>query len=270
MATAQSTLLNLGRLDALARQDSPIHRLDPRAKLTVTLVFILCVVSFPNYTLSAMVPYVVFPATLLVLGNLPAGYLLKQIALVSPFAILLGIFNPLLDREILLHAGPIPFSGGWISFFSILLRFFLTVGSVLVLIASTGFEAVCTAMQKLKIPRILSVQLLFLYRYLFVLTEEAARLIRARSLRSFGGRVSGAGPLGCLIGGLLVRTLDRAQRISQAMHCRGFEGQIRLYRDLRFVRQDFVFIVAWSALFLLFRFVNVSEFLGRLITGQAV
>ena len=112
MATAQSTLLNLGRLDALARQESPIHRLDPRAKLITTLIFIVCVVSFPKYTLSAMIPYFMFPLTLLLLGNLPAGYLLQRIALVCPFAILLGIFNPLLDREVLFHAGPVAISSG--------------------------------------------------------------------------------------------------------------------------------------------------------------
>lgn len=268
MATAQSTLLNLGRLDALARQESPIHRLDPRAKLITILIFIVCVVSFPKYTLSAMIPYFLFPVTLLLVGNLPAGYLLQRIILISPFAILLGIFNPLLDREVLFHAGPVAISGGWISFLSILFRFFLTVSSVLILIAATGFDAVCMAMQKLKIPRILSVQLLFLYRYLFVLTEEAARLIRARSLRSFDGRGTGMGVLGSLIGGLLLRTLDRAERISQAMHCRGFDGHIRVYRDLRFQGRDFLFIFAWSVLFLFFRFVNVSEFVGHLVTGQ--
>lgn len=269
MTTAQSTLLNLGKMDALARQDSPIHRLDPRSKLITTLLFIICVVSFPKYHLSALIPYFLFPIALVLLGNLPPGFILIRIALVCPFAILLGIFNPFLDRQILFELGPLSISGGWVSFASILLRFFLTVGAALILIAATGFDAVCMAMQKLKVPRIFTLQLLFLYRYLFVLMDQAARLIRARSLRSFGAQGTGLGTLGSLVGGLLLRTLDRAERISAAMHCRGFEGSIHLFGDVKAGWPDFFFVGIWTVLFLLFRFFNVSDYLGRLISGQA-
>jgi cobalt/nickel transport system permease protein len=268
MATAQDTLLNLGRMDALARQDSPIHRLDPRSKVITTLVFVVCVVSFPKYHLSGLIPYFIFPITLILLGNLPSGFLLKRIAVVCPFAVLLGIFNPFLDRRILLELGPFSISGGWVSFVSILLRFVLTVGAALVLIAATGFDAICMALQKLRIPRIFTLQLLFLYRYLFLLMEEAARLVRARSLRTFGVHGGGLSTLGPIIGGLLLRTLDRAERISGAMHCRAFDGTIPLSRDLKPGWRDFFFITVWTGLFLVFRWINVSESLGRLLTGQ--
>ena len=102
-----------------------------------------------------------------------------------------------------------------------------------------------------------------------VLIEEAAHLIQARSLRSFNRHGSGIRIFGALAGSLLLRTLNRAERISQAMHCRAFEGQIRLYRDLNFKTSDFLFVVVWSSAFLFFRFVNVSHFLGTLLTGQA-
>jgi cobalt/nickel transport system permease protein len=269
MATAQDTLLNMGRMDTLARQDSPIHRLDPRSKVVTMFVFIVCVVSFPKYTLSGLIPYFVFPVTLILLGNLPTGFLLKRIAIVCPFAVLLGIFNPFLDRRILLEAGPLSISGGCISFVSILLRFILTVAAVLILIALTGFDSICMALQKLKIPRLFTLQLLFLYRYLFLLMEEAARLVRARSLRTFGIHGGGLSTLGPIIGGLLLRTLDRAERISGAMHCRAFDGIIPLCRDLKPGWRDFLFVTVWSGLFIFFRWINMSESLGRFLTGQA-
>ena len=77
-------------------------------------------------------------------------------------------------------------SGGWVSFFSILLKFFLTMCSALLLISTTSFPGICHALRKLGIPEIFISQLLFLYRYIFVLVEETLRMVRARDLRSFG------------------------------------------------------------------------------------
>ena len=73
---------------------------------------------------------------------------------------------------------------GWISFASILLRFTLTVTAALTLIATTSFTGICMALEKMGCPRVFALQLLFLYRYLFVLVDEASRLIRARALRT--------------------------------------------------------------------------------------
>jgi hypothetical protein len=53
---------------------------------------------------------------LIAVGNLPPGYLAKKILLAAPFALFIGICNPLLDRAVLVHLGPIGISGGWVSF----------------------------------------------------------------------------------------------------------------------------------------------------------
>ena len=102
------------------------------------------------------------------------------------FVFFIGIFNPILDREVLITPLGIPITGGWISFFSIILKFVLTVSTALLLIALTSFPGICEALARLKVPRIFVVQLLFLYRYIFVLLEEALKMLRAREARSFG------------------------------------------------------------------------------------
>ncbi len=262
MAKIETAFLDLGALDDLAARQTPLHRLDPRAKLVTTMVFILAVVSFGKYEIAALLPFFLFPLALLVAGGLPAGFLLKKLLLVAPFAVLVGIFNPLLDRQALLTLGPLTVSGGWVSFASILLRFLLTVSAALILIASTGFTAVCMALEKLGAPRAFALQLLFLYRYLFVLIDEGARLVRARGLRSFGGRGAGITVLGSLLGQLLLRTLERAQRIHRAMLCRGFDGEIRLLRPLRIGRPEIAFTLGWSALFVALRLYNLPQRLG--------
>ena len=269
MAKIESAFFDIGALDTLAGRDTPVHRLDPRAKLLTTLVFVVAVASFGKYEISALLPFFLYPVSLIALGDLPAGYLAKKLLLVAPFAFFIGVFNPLLDREILVALGPIEISGGWISFASILLRFVLTVGAALILIATTSFPGVCMALERLGAPKVFAVQLLLLHRYLFVLVDEGVRLVRARALRSFGKRGMGMTVFGHLAGQLLLRTLERARRIHLAMLCRGFDGDIRMLRPSRIGPPEIVFTLGWSAAFILMRFYNLPRFLGGLLTEFA-
>ena len=267
MPSIESTFFDLGTMDAISRQDTFVHRMDPRIKVLTTLVFIVCVVSFGKHEISALVPFLVYPVFLVVFGDLPVAYLLRKVMVAAPFAVLIGIFNPLLDQQVLLQVGPVGISGGWISFFSILLRFMMTVGAALILIATTGYHAVCMALEKMGVPQVFVVQLLFLYRYLFVLVDEASRMVRARSLRSFQGKGLGIRVFGSMAGHLLLRTMDRAQRIHLAMLCRGFDGNIRPFHPLRVHGWEVMFLLGWSALFVFMRSYNVPQFLGSLIQG---
>lgn len=269
MARIDSAFFDIGTLDSLACRESAIHRLDPRAKVVTTLVFVIVVVSFGRYEISALIPFALFPLALILLADLPAGYLLKKLLLAAPFVLGIGLFNPWFDRQALLQLGSLEISGGWVSFASILLRLALSILAALTLIATTGFTGICSALERLGAPRVFSLQLLFLYRYLFVLLDEAQRLARARSLRSFGGRGMGLKAFGPLIGHLLLRTLDRAQRLHRAMLCRGFDGEIHLRRQTRIGRPELAFTLGWSAAFIALRFYNVPQLLGRLLLELA-
>ncbi len=267
MAKIESALLNLGYLETLSCQQTPLHRLDPRVKLLTTLAFIIAVVSFGKYEITALIPFFIYPVALIAVGNLPPGYLARKMLLAAPFAFFIGIFNPWLDRAVMVHLGPVGISGGWVSFASIMIRFLLTVSAALILIAGTGLNAVCLGLEKLGAPRSFVVQLMFLYRYIFVLTEEALRLVRARALRSFQGRGLGFTVFGHLVGQLLLRTLARANRIHLAMLSRGFEGKIHLLRPVQIHGKDVAFLLGWSALFILLRLYNISYLLGNAATG---
>lgn len=269
MVKLDQNTFDIGLTDTLSAQDTWIHRLDPRAKLLTTLIFITTVVSFGKYEISAMIPFFIYPVVLGVLGNLPPGYLIKKVAVVSPFAIMIGIFNPLFDREVLFYLGELGVSGGWISFFSILLKFSLTVSAALTLIALTGFNAVCLALEKLGAPKVFVVQLLFLHRYMFVLIEEALRMVRARTLRAFGTSV-GIRSFGPMVGHLLLRSLDRAQRIHLAMSCRGFEGQIHIRTPLKIGYQEILFVLCWSSSFIFMRAYNLPFYIGNIITEYLI
>lgn len=267
MAKIESAFFDLSYLDALARRNTCIHRLDPRIKVIATALFIICVVSFHKYAISAMLPFALLLVLVMGFAEVPGGYLARKLLIVSPFAIMVGIFNPILDQQPLMQLGTFAISGGWISFISILLRFSLTVSAVLLLIASTGFNSVCMAMVKLGMPRIFAVQLLMLYRYIFVLVDEGIRIHQARALRSFQKRGPSMKTFSHLVGQLLLRTLDRAQRIHLAMLCRGFDGTIRIQRTLSITGSDIAFLASCCTMLFFLRFFDLPLYLGRFLTG---
>jgi len=268
MTSIDGTLLDFKSLDRLAAQDSAIHRLDPRAKLLATAVFICTVVSFGKYELTALVPFFAFPVFMVALGNLPARYIAQKVLLISPFVVMVGMFNPLFDRAVLVHLGPLGISGGWISFVSIMLRTVLTAVSALVLVGVTGFAAICWALVRLGIPREFALQLLFLNRYIFVLAEEGSRASRARELRSFGTKGMGARAYGSLLGHLLLRTWQRAERIHGAMLARGFEGTLHSRQEFIFGGREILFLTGWVALFITMRAVNATHLVGTVVMGM--
>ena len=65
MGTIENSLYNIGYLEALSYQSTPIHRLDPRVKLLTTMVFIVAVVSFPKYAVDSLMPFILYPVCLL-------------------------------------------------------------------------------------------------------------------------------------------------------------------------------------------------------------
>ena len=266
MLAIDGTFLDFKQLDLLALRQTAIHRLDPRAKVLTTLCFIVCVVSFDKYEVSAMLPFLVYPVALITLGNLPPGYILRKVMIVIPFALMIGLFNPIFDRQVIMQVGTIDIWGGWISCSSILMRAMLTASSAIILVATTGFPAICEALEKLRMPQVFAVQLLFLYRYIFVLTDEGVRIARARQLRTFGRRGLGIRQFGSLAGHLLLRTWERAERIHMAMLARGFSGEVHATRrQIDFGSKDLLFTCCWIALFILFRIHNASQLLGNLI-----
>ena len=266
MANLGEHFRDLGTLDALRSKDSALHRLDPRAKVLATAAFTVAVASFGRYDVSALLPFALYPVALAAQGDIPARYILKRILVALPFVLLLGILNPVLDRQILLHLGPLAISGGWLSFTSMTLRLGLTVASAVVLVATTGLDGVCLALERLGTPRIFVLQIGFLHRYAFVLAEEAGRMLQARELRANGHRLA-LQEFGPLAGNLLLRTWDRARRIHQAMLARGFGGHFHLRRKLTFSAREACFLLGWCAVFLGFRLFNIPRLLEALLTG---
>lgn len=205
---------------------SPLHRADARAKLLTTAVYLVTMLSMPPGAFSGLLLFAVYPILAAPAGGLRYGDLLRQSLVVLPFVAFVGVFNVFYYREAVFHIGPMAVTRGWIDLLSILVRGLLSMQALLLLVYTTGYYRLCRSLQQLGMPSLFTSQLLFLYRYLYVLVEEALWMTMARDARSYGRRSYPLRIWGTLVGQMLLRTFARAERIGRAMSARGFEGRI--------------------------------------------
>jgi cobalt/nickel transport system permease protein len=265
MSRLAAALQDLRALDSLALRETPLARRDPRAKLAVTLCFVVTVLSFGRYQLAALLPLALFPTVLSAQGQVPWQLLRRTLWLAAPLALMVGLANPWFDRTPMLALGGIELSAGWVSFGSILLRLALTVSASVVLLGSTGMPALCAGLSRLGVPRLFTAQLLVLHRYVYVLADEALRMSTAYRLRAAPGRRMPLSQYASLTGQLLLRAFDRAARVHQAMLARGFDGELRVAGCWQWKRTDTLFVGLWCGYFALARGVDLPQALGRLI-----
>lgn len=96
------------------------------------------------------------------------------------------------------------------------------------------------------------------------------RIVRAKDLRSFGTRGTGIKVFVRLMGILLIRTIERAERIYNAMLSRGFRGHIPSTRQFHFTISDGVFVFLTLVFLFTLRFFNITEMLGRFVQELTV
>ncbi len=243
-----------------------MHQLDARAKVIVVLVFVICVMSFGRHAVGPLLPFFAFPILVAVWARLPLGWLARRVTMVIPVTLLIALPNPFFDREIALNVVGVGITGGWISVVSILLRALLAAAAAIVLVAVTGFPAICGALERLGMPTALAVQLLLLYRYLTVLGEEAVRMATAREARG-GDRKLSLALYGVLVGRLLLRTWDRAERIYLAMCARGFTGDFSRGPRSSVGGRDLIFVVGCCTMFALLRTQDLTQAVGSAMLG---
>ncbi|UWG97072.1 cobalt ECF transporter T component CbiQ [Dehalobacter sp. DCM] len=263
MADFTNALYNMRLLDELSRKDTFVHRLHPLTKIVTTLVYLIIVVSYSRYDIIALFPLALYPVVIFMLAELPIKQVLLRLLIIEPLIIGIGILNPLFDSQVIMF-GDLAISRGWVTFASILLKSLFTVTAALILISTTGMNKLAAGLRMLKVPRLFVMQLLLTYRYITVLIEEVARTVRAYKLRAPGQKGIQRNVWGPLVGQLLIRTLDRAERIYQAMCVRGFTGEYHTGEDPKFKAKDFYFLAGWICFFLVARIYNLPLLMGSL------
>lgn len=266
MQSPAAALAELGRLDRFAEQQSAIHALDARGKLLLTFAYLLAVLSLPADAVGPLLPLAVLPFAAAGAARLPLRYLLTRILWVLPFVLLMALSNAWFDRMPVARLGPLAVTHGLLTGAALLLRAALCVAAATVLVATTGINPLARALAAMGVPRVFAVQLLMLYRYLFLLMEQLAKLRGACALRS-AGRPLMLRAAAALLAQLLLRSIDRAARVHYAMRSRGFDGTVRPGTPLRWTRHDAALTGAGLALLLVLRIADWGRLAGLLLYG---
>ena len=198
-------------LDRYSRLDSPIHRLPALVKLAGALVSVAVVLLVPRsrpWLLGGVAMLLVVAAGL---SRIPPGFLLRRLLLLEPLVAgvaLLALFQ----------------SGGWPLFGFLIARCTLCLLTMVLLANTTPFSDLLRLLKKARMPALLITTLALMYRYIFVLVDEAQRMQRARLSRTFAERRNWEWRTpATVVSQLFVRSSERAERIHGAMCARGWQ-----------------------------------------------
>ena len=267
MNKMEKALSELGQMDELAVQDSPVHRLNASAKLLSTIVYIIIVMSFDKYDLSGLVPMLLWPVLLFQISGIPVRTCFYKLRIVLPLVMAVGLFNPFFDREILLQIGNTGISGGVISMITLMLKGVLCLMTSFLLVATTPFDSICASLRKMHVPSMLVTLLLLTYRYVGVMTEELAVMTDAYHLRAPGQKGIHISAWGSFLGQLILRTMDRAQELYASMLLRGYHDHFHYALTRPFRMKDAAYLILSCLCFAVLRYCSVAELIGRLFVG---
>ncbi len=223
--------------------ESLILDVNHRALIIVWSFFVFFVLTLGKYDLNGVIAYAAFPLFVILLSKIQLKTVLTRLVLLCPFIIMIAVANPFFDRRPFCSLGEITLTAGMVSGLVILGKSFVLITAIITLSMIVPFYRLCDALRGFRVPEVFITQLVLLYRYSFLLVEEAMALQKARNMRSFDGKGKEFFVTAKMIGSLLLRTNERGERIYRGMLARGFSGTVHHAGDDLFRVKDFLFVV---------------------------
>lgn len=254
MSKLERVIYELERWEYRLSPEGDAGSADQRVRLWITLIFLLCVLSLPTTALSRLLLYFAYPIISSFCVGMPYSTLLRRSLIVLPYLILIGMFNPWIDRRPFMEIAGCSVTYGWMSFVAILLRGLLSAQGVLLLLYGSGYHGVCQSLREAGVPAMLVGQLHLIYRYLKALLQEALLMIRARQSRSYDRSNYPLKMWVPFIGQLLLHTLTQSQQINNAMLARGFTGDIPYGKNRSMRLSSIFYLLIWGGLLVIIRF----------------
>jgi cobalt/nickel transport system permease protein len=213
--------------EPFATGTSVIHRIDPRGRIIFAAVFSMLVAVAQSY--ATLICAILIAWALVLFARLNPVHTLKRTAVVFGFLLLIWLVMPFTyEGEAIGHLGPFAITRPGVSLSGkISLKSISILLAFIALIATIRLATLGHALERLCIPNKLIHLLLMTYRYIFVIEKEYQRLLRAAKIRGFkpGTDLHTYKTYAYFLGVLFVRAAERAERVSQAMKCRGFQGR---------------------------------------------
>lgn len=243
MADMHSKLNEIYSLEQLSGKKTVIHNINPMVKIIVTVVYIVCLMTNNQYSLFSLSPFFFYPIVVTALAEVPYSVFLKRVLVALPFVLFAGISNIIFNREKIILFSTVVVTAGVLSFTTLIIRTVLSVWAVLLLIATTKFTDLTKQLIKIHVPVFLVNLIEMIYRYIGVLIEEASTMITAYRLRNPGYKWPHIKHMGSFVGHLFLRSFDRAQRVYDAMKCRGYGEKQNIRFNYSIKIPDVIYLV---------------------------
>jgi cobalt/nickel transport system permease protein len=221
----------------------PLSRADPRLKVVVLVVWstTVAVVWSMAAALAGLAGAMVL---LLLLGCDRPWVFIKRLILLNTFLVFVWLLLPFsfsVPGETVFRLGPLSVTRQGLALAALLSvkSLAITCGAMAVTVATGVFELIA-ACRALGAPVKLTAMMSLMSRYIRVVADEFGRLVWAMRIRGFKpmATVHCLRTWANLAGVLLVRGIDRSERVHAAMLCRGWRGGLALDRDYRLSALD--------------------------------
>ncbi|MDR1872346.1 MAG: cobalt ECF transporter T component CbiQ [Deltaproteobacteria bacterium] len=229
------------------RTKEPLRRADPRLLVLVLVLwsFLLAFLETKDAALAGLLG-----SSLLYLLSGPKNVFwgLKNLLTINLFLVFVWLILPFsfsYPGSIVYRLGPLAVTreGLDLSILLSLKALAITLGAMAITGASSVFDLLAGA-RRLGAPEKLVALLLLMTRYTQVIGEQYHRLRQAMRVRGFNPKTNfhTLRSYANLAGLLLVRGIDRAERVQAAMLCRGYTGRFWIRTDFKFQPRDFLII----------------------------
>ena len=226
-----------------------IHKLDPKIRIIASIVLSFATALCDNLYLAMIYSFI--SIFLILMAGLNTIDVVKRLKPLFWFLLMIWIILPLtFDGDILYQ-----FYGLKITGQGVILCCKITIKSITILLLFSALIATMTVaslgngLHRIHVPDKMVFLLLMSYRYISVIEEEYQRLLRAAKFRGFnpGTNLHSYKTFAYLAGMLFVRASIRAQRVHQAMLCRGFNQKFHTLDDYPPNRLNSIFLMVISS-----------------------
>ena len=219
-----------------------LQSLDPRMKLIAILALLIGVSLSHSLTIIAVV--YLLAILLAVLSAIPVDFFIKRVWLVLPFftglVVLPALFITPGPPLIRIPLGLTITRTGLITVLFLLLRVSTSVSLALLLILTTPWNSVLSALSVMRIPDVFILILGMTYRYIYLLLHIANDMFLSRQSRVVG-RMSGAEErrvIAATTASLLSKSLNMSSQVYLAMQSRGFRGTVVMMKPFKMQPRD--------------------------------
>ncbi len=216
--------------------DSPVHRMDPRVKIMLTIIFVVLLFVINNFYGYAIISaFIILP---IVMSKISTRYLFKGLRPILIIILITVLFNLFLtEGEVVYRVGSfnITKEGIRMAAFMALRLIFLITGTTLLTLTTSpidltdGIERLLNPFKRIGVPaHELAMMMTIALRFIPTLLEETEKIMKAQMARGAdfesGNFINRAKNMVPLLVPLFISAFRRADDLAMAMEARCYRG----------------------------------------------